>query len=135
MHKLHPQLGSNKSNVMPQIIWFAMLCLVAQRLLALLPDAEWVWQANDIGRSLAYFAISLWLLNVISWRDLQSKCLSAALVGYAISDLVCCFMWYVLLIGGYKFNVIIQMITFISSAMFYTLLINIIICALKFIRG
>jgi hypothetical protein len=104
----------------PLLLGLGMFCLLAARLTPSLPvTSATYWYVADLSRSVAYLTLAGYLLAVTPYDPLRTKCLVAAIFGWAAVDLVACAAWYAFGFGGYWFANIAQAMGVVIGATFY----------------
>jgi len=93
-----------------------ILAGVLQRLSFLPLDGESAWVVNDCLRTLIACMLCYALVSFIDYKELKNKCISAALFGFFVADLVVCILWYVFEFGGYLEACVLQVM---FAAMFF----------------
>jgi len=102
------------------LLGLVMFCLLAARLTPSLPvTSATYWYVTDLSRSVAYLTLAGYLLAVTPYDPLRTKCLVAAIFGWAAVDLAVCVTWYGFGLGGYWFANAAQAVGVVIGALFY----------------
>lgn len=112
----------SKSNLnLPRLLLLVTLCLlVVARAIPNLPVTKpTLWILADLSRSASYLALAGYLLSITPYQPLRTKCIIAAVFGWAAVDLSTCLLWYGFGLGGYWFVNAAQVIGVAIGAAFY----------------